>query len=36
MEKLDFYIDGFKCHLDTHLELNNMTLLTGANASGKS
>lgn len=36
MERLDFYIDGFKCHLDTHIELNNMTLLTGANASGKS
>ena len=36
MDKLDFYIDGFKCHLGTHIELNNMTLLTGANASGKS
>ena len=36
MEKLDFYIDGFKCHLDTHVEMNSMTLLTGANASGKS
>lgn len=36
MNKLDLHIEGFKCFEDIHLELNNMTLLTGANASGKS
>ena len=29
-------ISGFKCFLDTTFELNNLTVLTGANASGKS
>lgn len=36
MDKLDLYINGFKCFVDKHFELSNMTLLTGANASGKS
>ena len=36
MNKLDLHIEGFKCFEDIHLELNNMTLFTGANASGKS
>lgn len=36
MEKLDIRIKGFKCFADNTFELNKMTLLTGANASGKS
>lgn len=36
MEKLDIDIRGFKCFTEKHLEMNKMTLLTGANASGKS
>lgn len=36
MNKLDLHLEGFKCFEDIHLELNNMTLFTGANASGKS
>jgi predicted ATPase len=36
MNKLGLYINGFKCFVDKHFELNNLTLLTGANASGKS
>ena len=36
MDKLDLYINGFKCFVDKHFELSNLTLLTGANASGKS
>ena len=36
MEKLTLNIKGFKCFTNAAFELNNMTLLTGANASGKS
>ena len=36
MDKLNLNINGFKCFVDKHFELSNMTLLTGANASGKS
>lgn len=36
MDKLNLNINGFKCFVDKHFELNNLTLLTGANASGKS
>lgn len=36
MEKLILNIKGFKCFTNGVFELNNMTLLTGANASGKS
>lgn len=36
MDKMDLYINGFKCFVDKHFELSNLTLLTGANASGKS
>ena len=36
MEKRDITIRGFKCFVDNTFELNKMTLLTGANASGKS
>ena len=36
MEKLSVEIKGFKCFVDSTLVLNKMTLLTGANASGKS
>lgn len=36
MSKIDFHISGFKCFADNHFELNKVTLLTGANASGKS
>lgn len=36
MNKLDLHIQGFKCFVDKHVELNKLTLLTGANASGKS
>ncbi len=36
MNKLQLNIDGFKCFINKHFELNNLTLLTGANASGKS
>lgn len=36
MNKVGLYINGFKCFVDKHFELNNLTLLTGANASGKS
>lgn len=36
MEKIDITIKGFKCFVDSTFELNKMTLLTGANASGKS
>lgn len=36
MEKLLFEISGFKCFLNSTFELNNLTVLTGANASGKS
>lgn len=36
MNKLSVHIRGFKCFKDSYFELNKMTLLTGANASGKS
>lgn len=36
MDKLTLNIKGFKCFIDSTFELNKMTLLTGANASGKS
>lgn len=36
MEKLNLNIKGFKCFTDNTFELNKLTLLTGANASGKS
>lgn len=36
MEKLNITIKGFKCFADSTFELDKMTLLTGANASGKS
>lgn len=36
MDKLNLYINGFKCFVDKHFEFSNLTLLTGANASGKS
>lgn len=36
MEKQNITIKGFKCFADNTLELNKITLLTGANASGKS
>ena len=37
MDKLILNIDGFKCFKeDTSFELNNITLLTGANSVGKS
>ena len=36
MNKLNLRISGFKCFADSTFELNNITLLTGANASGKS
>lgn len=36
MNKLEFRIRGFKCFFDSTFELNKITLLTGANASGKS
>lgn len=36
MSKIILHINGFKCFVDDSLELNKITLLTGANASGKS
>lgn len=36
MNKIQFKISGFKCFLNTTFELNKLTVLTGANASGKS
>lgn len=37
MDKLNLNIDGFKCFKeDTRFELDNITLLTGANSAGKS
>lgn len=37
MDRLHLNINGFKCFKeDTHFELNNITLLTGANSAGKS
>lgn len=36
MCKLGIHISGFKCFKDSKFELNKLTLLTGANASGKS
>ena len=36
MGKLQIILKGFKCFTDSCFELNQMTLLTGANASGKS
>ena len=36
MEKLNITIKGFKCFTEKQIELNNLTVLTGANASGKS
>ena len=36
MNKLDIKIKGFKCFVESNIDLNNITLLTGANASGKS
>ncbi len=36
MKKMIFEISGFKCFVNTKFELNNLTVLTGANASGKS
>ncbi len=36
MNTLHLSIKGFKCYKDTAFDLNNITLLTGANSSGKS
>lgn len=36
MDKEYIHINGFKCFADSQFELNKITLLTGANASGKS
>lgn len=36
MNKISFKINGFKCFENSVFELSKMTLLTGANASGKS
>lgn len=36
MSKLNLKINGFKCFDEKTFEINNITLLTGANASGKS
>lgn len=36
MNKINLHIHGFKCFADNCFELNKLTLLTGANASGKS
>ena len=36
MNKILFEISGFKCFINSTFELNNLTVLTGANASGKS
>lgn len=36
MNSLELHIKGFKCFSDSRFELNGLTLLTGANASGKS
>ena len=36
MKKIDLHLVNFKCHKDCHISLNNLTLLTGANAAGKS
>ena len=32
----DLHITNFKCFSDTSIKLNNLTILTGANAVGKS
>lgn len=36
MDKLNIHVKGFKCFTNHSFELNKLTLLTGANASGKS
>ena len=36
MNNPNIHIRGFKCFIDSQFELNKITLLTGANASGKS
>ena len=36
MDTVTLKIKGFKCFLDESFELNDLTILTGANASGKS
>ena len=36
MDKVKIHLHNFKCFEDTTLYLNNITFLTGANASGKS
>lgn len=36
MNSIHLSLKGFKCHEDTVFDLNNITLLTGANSSGKS
>lgn len=36
MDRQNISIKGFKCFVDSSFELNKLTLLTGANASGKS
>jgi len=36
MNTLHLSLKGFKCYKDTAFDLNNITLLTGANSSGKS
>ena len=36
MKTLDLTINGFKCFNNSSFKLNNLTVLTGANASGKS
>lgn len=36
MDKMDLQLKGFKCFVDNCISLNKLTLLTGANASGKS
>ena len=36
MKNISLQLTDFKCHKDTSITLNNLTLLTGANAAGKS
>ena len=36
MKNISLQLNDFKCHKDTSITLNNLTLLTGANAAGKS
>ena len=34
MKNISLQLTDFKCHKDTSIALNNLTLLTGANAAG--